>query len=245
VSTVDASERALVAQRARQQLRIWAPGTFLAILQPATARDLLDHSVQRQFPAGRRLLREGAGDTHVELLISGFAKATATVDGIETLLGIRLPGEIIGEISALTGEPRSATVTACGQVIAAVIARSEFEAFLRRHPEATPHVTAMVAKQLRWANRRRTDFGAFPANIRLARLLADIADLCGSTRPDGSVEITVPLSQPELATMIAVAQATVQKAIHELRSLHLINTGYRRLTIVDVGALRAFSGGIG
>jgi len=221
----------------------WAPATFLGSLAPAVAAELVGLSVRRQFTPGRMIIRDGGRDTHVVLLISGFVKVTTAVEGFETLLGIRLPGEVIGEISALTGDPRSATVTACGRVIAGVITRPEFEAFLRRRPEAATLVTAMVARQLRWANRRRTDFAAFPAHIRLARLLVEIADVCGRPRPDGRLEIAVPLSQPELAAMIAIAQATVQKAVHELRDRKLIGTGYRRVTIVDPVGLRALAAG--
>jgi CRP-like cAMP-binding protein len=223
----------------------WAPGTFLGSLPPATVSELVGLSVRRQFAAGRTIMREGGRDTHVVLLISGFVKVTTAVEGFETLLGIRLPGEVIGEIGALTGDPRSATVTACGRVTAGLIARADFEAFLRRRPDVATLVTATVARQLRWANRRRTDFAAFPAHIRLARLLVEIADVCGRERPDGSVEIAVPLSQPELAAMIAIAQATVQKAVHELRERKLIGTGYRRIVIVDPDRLRMLADGLG
>jgi CRP-like cAMP-binding protein len=216
----------------------WAPATFLGSLPAATVDELLTLSVRKQFPAGGMILREGRLDSHVVVLVTGFVKVTTAVEGFETLLGIRAPGEVIGEIGALTGAPRNATVTACGAVTAGLIGRAEFEAFVRRRPDAAGLLTAMMARQLSWANRRRTDFAAFPAPIRLARLLVEIADVCGRTRPDGSVQIAVPLSQPELAAMIAIAQATVQKAIHELRDRGLIGTGYRRITIMDPAALR-------
>jgi CRP-like cAMP-binding protein len=187
------------------------------------------------------MLREGDRDTHLELLVSGFVKVTTSVDGFETLLGIRAPGELVGEVGALTGAPRNATVTACGRVTAGVLTRAEFEAFLRRHPSAAVRVTASLAGQLRWANRRRTDFAVYPAHVRLARLLVEIAEMCGRPVPGGGIELGVPLSQPELATMIAIAQATVQKAIQELRRRGLLGTGYRRLTILDPDGMRTLA----
>jgi CRP-like cAMP-binding protein len=223
----------------------WAPGTFLGSLSPAVATDLVRLGVRRVFPSGRVILREGGRDSHVALLLSGFAKASTAVDGVETLLGIRLPGEVVGEIGALTGEPRNATVTACGRVTAGLVGRADFEAFLRRRPDAAALVTAAVARKLRWANRRRTDFAAFPAHIRLARLLAEMAEVCGRPGPGGGVEIAVPLSQPELAAMIAIGQATVQKALAELRERGLIGTGYRRITILDPDRLRRLADGSG
>ncbi|MFC5007732.1 Crp/Fnr family transcriptional regulator [Dactylosporangium cerinum] len=226
-------------QQGRQRpFPTWAQETFLGGLPPAVARELLQLSVQRALRPGQVLIREGGDDTHVELIVSGFAKVTTSVDGIETLLNIRLPGDLVGEIGALTPAPRTATVTTCGRVIAGVIPRVTFEDFLRRHPAAALRVTATVAGQLRWANRRRIDFAVYPADVRLARLLVEIAEVCGRPAAQGGVEIGVPLSQPELATMIAVSQATVHKAIHELRGRGLLSTGYRRMTIRNVAELR-------
>jgi len=221
----------------------WAPATFLGALTPAAAADLSALGVRRQFAAGSVMLREGAAGTHVALVLSGFVKVTTAVDGFETLLGIRLPGELIGEAGPLTGEPRNATATACGRVTAALVTRVNFEAFLRRRPEAATLVMVALARQLRWANRRRTDFAVFPAHIRLARLLSEIAEVCGLPRPDGAVDIAVPLSQPELAAMIGIAQATVQKAVADLRERKLVATGYRRVVVLDPAGLRRLADG--
>jgi CRP/FNR family transcriptional regulator, cyclic AMP receptor protein len=215
----------------------WAPGTFLGGLTPSTAGELLERCARRRYSTGRVILREGALGSHVVVLESGFVKVTTTVEGLGTLLGIRLPGELIGEIGALTASPRNATVTACGPIQVGVVTRAGFEDFLRHHPEASTLVLATIARQLTWANRRRSDFAAYPAYIRLARLLVEIAGVCGRTLPGDRIEIIVPLSQPELAAMIAIAQATVRKALHELRSRELISTAYRRIVILDPAGL--------
>jgi CRP/FNR family transcriptional regulator, cyclic AMP receptor protein len=216
----------------------FAPGSFAANLPGETQAELLALGVPRLFEVGRRLLREGERSTHVELLVRGFVKITATVEGIETLLAIRVPGDILGETGAISGRPRMATVTACGVVISYAIARAEFRAFLRRHPDAAMHMTAVMGERLRWANLRRADFAAYPADVRLARVLLEIARACGEAT-DAGVMIGIHLSQPELASMIGVAEATVQKAIRDLRNRGVISTGYRRVIITDIEALRA------
>jgi CRP/FNR family cyclic AMP-dependent transcriptional regulator len=208
-------------------------GTFLGSLPTPVAAELVAESTRKRFESGRVLIREGDTDTHVVLLLNGFVKVTTAVEGYETLLGIRLPGEVVGEIGALTGEPRNATVTACGRVTAGLLSQARFEGFLARRPDASRLIAGAVARQLRWANRRRSDFAAFPAHIRLARLLSEIAEVCGRPRADGTIELAVPLSQPEIAAMIAIAPATVQKAMHDLRDAGLIATGYRRLVLLD------------
>ncbi|AGL18881.1 Crp/Fnr family transcriptional regulator [Actinoplanes sp. N902-109] len=221
----------------------WASGTFLGGLSAVARGELLAVAARRAFGPGRQLIREGAAAAHVVLLLGGFAKITTVLEGFETLLGLRLPGEVIGETGALTGQPRNATVTACGRVVAGVVSRADFEAFLRRRPEAATLVMASVARQLNWADRRRADFAVFPAHIRLARLLSEIADVCAVARPDGAVDLAVPLSQPELAAMIGIAPATMHKAVADLRARNLISTGYRRVSVLDPAALRTLAAG--
>ena len=103
-------------------------------------------------------------------------------------------------------------------------------------------MAAAVGERLRWATERQTEFAAFPAEIRLARVLVDIAWSCGQPTEEG-LTIAVALSQPELATMIGASEATVQKVLRELRENGIIRTGYRRITVVDLPALRSLGEG--
>lgn len=216
----------------------WTPGSFLDRLSPSTRDALLALGTRRQFETGRRLLREGDRNTHVELLIRGFVKVTTVVEGLEALMAIRMPGDIVGETASLTGRARTATVTTCGRVVSSVVTRAAFHRFLAQHPDAAMHMAATMSERLRWANLRRADFAAYPAEVRLARILIDLAETCGRRTEDG-ITIGVMLSQPELASMVGIAEATGQKAIRDMRRNGLIRTGYRRITIVDVDALRA------
>ncbi len=218
----------------------WAPGSFLARLSPAMAAELLGIGVSRRFAAGRALMLEGERTTHVEVLFRGFVKITNVVDGIEILMGIRMPGDLVGELAGLTGKPRIATVTACGQVTSCVLSKRDFHHFLRGNPDAAMAMAAVAGERLQWANERRTEFAAFSARVRLARLLAEIAMMCGQGADD-ELTIGVPLSQPELATMIGVSEATVQNVFRELRQRGIVRTGYRNITILDLPALQTFS----
>ncbi len=220
----------------------WAPGSFLSRLAPAQVDELLRRGVRRQFEAGRPLLREGDLSTHVELIIRGFVKITNVLDGVEILMGIRMPGDLLGELAGLTGNPRIASARACGRVVSTVISRAEFHRYLLGAPDVSLHMAASMGERLRWANDRRSDFAAFPAEIRLARLLYDIAESCGRHTDEG-LSIMVALSQPELATMVGVSEATVQKVLRELREGGTIRTGYRHITVRDMAALRELGAG--
>lgn len=214
-----------------------SPGSFLSRLPPHTREALLAVGAKRRFEAGRVLLREGELSDHVELLLRGYVKVTELVGAVDRLMAIRVPGDIVGETAMLTGRLRTATVTACGQVTSTVVSGAQFHHFLRQYPQAAVAMAATMGERLYWANIRRKDFAAYPADVRVARVLIELARICGRKADDGSTVIAVQLSQTELATMVGVAEPTAQKAIRELREANLIRTGYRLMTIVDINAL--------
>jgi CRP/FNR family cyclic AMP-dependent transcriptional regulator len=218
----------------------FAPGSFLSQLSPSVLEELLAGGRQRTFRPAERLLREGGTDTHMFLLLRGFVKITAVLDGTETLLAIRVPGDFLGEVGAISGRPRIATVTACGRVLTVVRTQPAVQAFLHNNPDAAAKMTAAVSQRLHWANLRRADFFTYSVELRLARVLLALSGTCGR-RTDAGILIDVQLTQAELASMIGAGEATVQKAIRSLRERGVIHTGYRRITIVDAAELRRMS----
>jgi CRP-like cAMP-binding protein len=59
------------------------------------------------------------------------------------------------------------------------------------------------------------------------------------SRADGGVVIALPISQEELAGWAAASRAGMAAALRTLRELGWIETDRRRITVRDLGALRA------
>ncbi|MFD4945484.1 Crp/Fnr family transcriptional regulator [Streptomyces sp. NPDC058239] len=216
----------------------WPARSLLGRLSPPARRELLSLGTEVRFDVGAVLLREGMNDRHVLLLLSGFAKVMAAVENGETsLLAVRAGGDTVGEMAAMDGAPRSATVTACGPLTARMLQTGVLRGLLMRRPEVSMALTGIVADRLRGANRRRLDFRGYPAKVRLARLLVELAASYGSSR-SGGVVIGCRLTQPELATLVGAAETTIHKVLRELREEGLLETGYRSTTIRDLPRLR-------
>ncbi|MEO3765284.1 Crp/Fnr family transcriptional regulator [Streptomyces sp. B8F3] len=215
----------------------WPARSLLGALSLPARLEMLGLGTYVQYDAGAVLLREGWDDRHVLLLLSGFVKVTATVENGETsLLAVRAGGDTVGEMAAMDGAPRSATVIACGPLTARRLPADVLRELLLSRPEISITLTGIIANRLRWANRRRLDFRGYPAKVRLARLLVELADCYGAERADG-VEIGCSLTQPELATMVGAAETTIHKVLGELRKDVLLKTGYRTTTILDLPGL--------
>ncbi len=220
----------------------WAPSTLLGRLDHPARHRLMSLGIQRSMGPSQAILREGVLESHVIVLDNALTKVTVSMaDGRQALLAIRVSGDIVGEISALNGTPRSATVTTCRTSTVRIIHRQEFRAFLRSHPDAAMEIAGIVADRLRWANRRRVDFASYPVKVRLARVLWEIASAYGHREREGIV-VDIQLTQAELATLCGAAEVSLQKALKDLRDAGAIGTGYRQVVIRDATALRRSAG---
>ena len=146
----------------------WPPRTLMARLDGPAGDELLHLVPGRLYPLGAVLISQGDEGRHVYLLRpapygrSACVKVTARLaNGAEALLGIRMGGDVVGELAVLGHRPRTATVTACSPLIGHAIPADVFTAFLQRRPAAWSAVSLMIADRLEWANRRRVDYGLF------------------------------------------------------------------------------------
>lgn len=201
---------------------------------------LLTLGAMARFRPGDCLLRESERCDHVLLLIQGRVKATSTADnGYAVVLGIRGPGDLVGELASLDGNSPSATVTALDPVLARSIPGPEFHRFIGAHPEAGMALAELIASRLRAANRRRLEFAAFPVRRRLALILLDLDRWYGvgsSTDPDCR-DIDLTLSQLDLAGLVGSSLESVAKAIRGFAREGIVRTRRRRVTILDRTAL--------
>ena len=92
--------------------------------------------------------------------------------------------------------------------------------------------------ELRRATQHRVFLSGAPVGVRLALVLNHLVETYGRRCAEG-VRIDVPLSQPELASLIGASEPSLHRALTELRARHVIGTRYRRLVVHDVAALRS------
>jgi CRP/FNR family transcriptional regulator, cyclic AMP receptor protein len=190
---------------------------------------------------------EGDGSSHVVVIMKGWAKVTSPSDsGREVMLAVRGPGDIVGEISAMFDRPRSATIQPLIPVTGLSVPAVRFRAFLNDHPRTWWPLTAtMVDRMGEIGNRLRVHAGT-DGTCRLAHLLVHLAEVSlryAGAGPDGRVPILPPLSQADLGSWVDASRETAARGFGELREAGLVETAYKKVTVLDLPRLRDFAHG--
>jgi CRP-like cAMP-binding protein len=213
--------------------------TFLDALTEAERADLRSVGRPRSYGANVTLFHHGDEAGPVVVLLTGRAKVLSLSSaGREVIVAVRGPGDLLGEMSAIDGEPRSATVTTLEPVEALMVPGSAFAAFLERRPRVALVLLRMVAGRLRYADASQADFASHDVMGRVAFRLVELCERFGEAA-EGGIEIELPLSQEELASWTGASREAVSKALQLLRSLKIVETGRRRVVVRDLEALRA------
>lgn len=102
------------------------------------------------FPDGFVMMREAeAGDT-MYLLLSGKVRVeTGIIRGGSVTLAELGPGAFVGEVAVLTGQPRTATVTALGDVSCVAFAAHRIQRVLTEYPEIHQVLLTLIESRAR------------------------------------------------------------------------------------------------
>jgi CRP-like cAMP-binding protein len=215
---------------------------FLDELDAAARVTLEAQGRRRRFDAGTPLFVEGDVGTKVVVIHSGHVKVTSSSEeGHTVVLAVRGPGDILGDLSAIDGEARSASGVAIDDVDAQIIPADTFRELLDKTPGIATALLRVIVSRIRDSDRLRVEFGARDTAGRVALRLVELAETLGEPCAAG-IRITVPLTQDDLAGWVAASREAVARALASLRKRDLILTARREITIVDLDRLRDAAG---
>ena len=100
------------------------------------------------------LMREGEESNEMYYLLSGTMAVYKTKGGADQQIGTIYSGELVGEMSFLDGEPRSASVRAIGDCELHVIPKEKLDKFLSEQPKWYRALVQTLLDRLRRANQR-------------------------------------------------------------------------------------------
>lgn len=198
-----------------------------------TRRSLADRCVRRAFAKGTTLFHKDSTDRTLYLIAAGRVRIYLPGEsGREVTLNICGPGEAIGELALLDGQPRSASAQALDDVVAYTLHHEDLARLLDTSPLAAA-VIRVLAARLRHATDDTESLALFDVFGRLARRLLELAERYGHGR-----EIDLELSQTDLASLVGATRETVNRALAAFRQQGLIDLHDHRIIILKPDLLR-------
>jgi small-conductance mechanosensitive channel/CRP-like cAMP-binding protein len=109
-------------------------------------REALARGMRRfDFGAGERIVRQGEAGDSLFVVHDGEVGVQLAVDGASREIATLHRGEVFGEMSLMTGAPRTTTCTARTEVTCYVIERAAFQAIVVRKPALAEQLSAILA----------------------------------------------------------------------------------------------------
>ena len=115
---------------------------------------LAEQGQKRIFPAGSVLMRQGEVSDGMHVVVRGRVQVERShPDLTEPLVLAELgPGEVVGEMGVLDGEPRSATVIALEETETMELRSAQLAETVLRYPDASAALLRTISRRLRSTN---------------------------------------------------------------------------------------------
>jgi CRP/FNR family cyclic AMP-dependent transcriptional regulator len=183
---------------------------------------------KRSFGKGVFIFHKDSPGQVLYIIESGRVRIFALSDlGQEISLNIYGPGDVFGELGALDGLPRSASVLAMEMTITLTLQRDDFLRCLEAYPQVARNFCKVLAARLRYTTAYVEGLAFLDVNGRVAAKLLELADYT-----------ELRLTQAELASWVAASRESVNKALCAFRERGLIEINGQKLTILDPRGLR-------
>ncbi|MBN2193396.1 MAG: mechanosensitive ion channel family protein [Polyangiaceae bacterium] len=174
--TQESNERRTQKEHTEHDRRLAALGVIELFdsLVPAERAELADALEPAPFTAGEVMTRQGAEAHWLYVIVHGEAIVRVADGAIEREVARLGAGEFFGEMSLMTGAPRSATVVAATDVDCFRLDKAAFQTVLDRHPDFAGEVAGILARRRVGLEAAREGLDAEARERRLAETSRDL-----------------------------------------------------------------------
>ncbi|MEU5880617.1 Crp/Fnr family transcriptional regulator [Spirillospora sp. NPDC047279] len=216
-------------------------GTFWAALPGPGRKALEDAGTSVLIKQGAFLMREHNRSPQVYVLRSGAVEVWVDHAGERVILDVLGPGDLVGEIEAVDGGTREASVEALTPVQALVLPADRFRTVLNGDPDWVWAVAGVLAERLRDANTLRVAHFPDDAARRLGTRLLRLAARFGEPAGDG-LAVRVPVSQQDLGRWAGMGRRKVAQILAGERVRDRVVVARNMITVRSVDALHRLAG---
>ncbi len=211
-----------------------------AVFSELTASELAllgQRTVPRRFSPGEIVFTAGEPCAGLYVVESGHIRIfKSSAGGREQVLSIDGPGSSVAELPVFDGGNYPASAAAVDDVTLLFVSKQDFHALCLAHPQVALKVLRVVGARLRHLVEIIEELSFTTVRHRLASFLLRLARSEGKRGAEG-VEITLPVSNQELASQIGTVRELISRNLSRFQAEGLIKMEGRSVTLYNSEAL--------
>ncbi len=205
-------------------------------IPPSERESLVKRFRWMRYDAGQQIISHMDDSTDVFLIVEGTVRVIIySASGREVAFRDIGAGEHFGELAAIDGLPRSATVTALTSCAVASMSAEVFWEVLKRYPEASAPLIRQLASSVRALTERVFEFSALAVRNRIH---AELLRLARDHMDGENVAVVRPApTHAVIASRISTNRESVTRELNQLSRDGLVKRRPGALVICDVAKL--------
>jgi CRP/FNR family cyclic AMP-dependent transcriptional regulator len=224
------------------RLRELALIPLFASLNTSERRAISALARTKTYDEGQQIFSQGDAGGPMFAVLSGHLKViVAGVDGNDVVFTVMGRGEVFGELSVLDGAPRSASIVAMTRTEVLVLDREPFLAFVRASPDTSIKLLKILAARIRRLSDEREQMVSLDVAARLAKRLTQMVAEYGEPVSDGTLRISIRISQRDLGAWIGTTRETVNKFLKRWSRQGLLRFESGHIFVTDVAGLKSLA----
>jgi len=209
---------------------------LLSDLEPAELKKVEQACSFKRYTSQEQIIDRQSDSKDVFFVVEGTVRVVNySLSGREITLDDLAKGNYFGELAAIDGAPRSASVMALDHCLIASLPQERFLGLFGKHPDIALKVMKMLTGIIRMSTNRIMDLSTLAANNRVHADVLRLARI--HSKGDNTAAISPIPTHSDIASRASTTRETVARVFGDLAKIGIVERQKEALMVLDVEQL--------